>query len=140
MQVAFIVTINAEPGDVDGQGATRQLALAIFGNVTPVDEDGDGQDDYFILKDVTPEVRVNVWVGWHPSVANNIRDRYADLQNSALRQIAFAPPPVITRDYMIQRLKQFAMEHGCEGQWTVRPGDNLNVSSPADLLSRFVEF
>lgn len=124
----------------------RNLALAIFNHLTPLNSAQEPtsnleEAERFILKDVLPQVDAYIWVGWHPSVAENVRDRYADLQFESLRQTAFFPPPdPITEAFMIQRLSQKAREHGCEKRWIVRPGDDLTVSSSTDLAARFAPF
>lgn len=144
MRVAFIVPVIAtNTGQYRNQ--VRQLAQGIFSKLTMRDEAGNVTTNtelaaLFELTGVVPTAEAYIWVGWHANVAENVRDQYADLQLVALHQIAFFPPPETTDAYMVQRLKQFAFEHGCVRFWLLRPGDSTTTSSPADLLSRFLPF
>jgi hypothetical protein len=140
LSYAFIVPVIAtNTGQYRQQ--VRSLALEVSSKITGVDLDGDGSADRYLLLDVVPEIRAAVWVGWHPNVAENVRDQYTDRQEGDLHQTAFNPPPdPVTEDWMIASLKQSAREHGCEKYWLLRPGDDTTTTGPADLLTRFVDF
>jgi hypothetical protein len=129
--------------------AVRTLATGIRTKLTGIDENGAVTTDpeaamKFVLAQsgvpLAPEIDAVIFVGWHPLVADNIRDRYFDLQFRGLYQIPFMPPPEITEAYLIQRLKQFAREQGADRYWLVRPGDSLTTANGTELLSKFVAF
>lgn len=134
------------------RNAVRALATGVYTELqTGYDENGvvvpnllannsENIVKRFVLTGVVPEIEVDVWVGWHPLVAENIRDRYTDVQWVNLHQTAFNPPPAVTEEWMLTRMKQFAQEHGCAKVWLLRPGDSLVTASPADRLSRFLPF
>lgn len=144
MRVAFIVPVIAT-NNGQYRNQVRQLAQGMFTKLTMRDENGVVTTNTelaasFELTGIDPPVEAHIWVGWHSNVAENVRDQYADLQLAALHQIAFFPPPETTDAYMVQRLKQFAFEHGCQRFWLLRPGDSTVTSSPADLLAKFIPF
>jgi hypothetical protein len=128
----------------------RSLATGIRSHLVGIDENGQPTSDpelavRFVLAragvPLSPQIEGVIYVGWHPNVAENIRDRYFDLQFRGLNQIAFFPPPdPMTEQFMIDRMKQFARESGADRFWLVRPGDTLTTGNNTELLAKFVDF
>lgn len=76
------------------------------------------------------EVHTTVYVGY-----NQASPPKSLLQTSGYRQIAFNPP--LTREKMMDRLRQLAIEDGCEKLWPLSTQQAATASDIQDLLIKF---
>lgn len=151
MPLSYSIIIATLP-ETDNQGDIFQAVNGVYSNLAERDVVGVGVNKVvgrYVLNGVTvngQEVTAYVWLGFGvqtrsdqvtPAATAKI-EAVSAFQNAASMQVIFTPPPTpITRDWVIQRLKQMAYEHGCSKVWVVQPGDSTSVANAAELLAKF---
>lgn len=85
---------------------------------------------------ITPLEPTTVWVGINTQVNASVRN--AINQQVALYRSIYFGNVTFTRTDMLELIRRIlTRDTGCLYWWTVKPGDNLTVTGPADLLSKF---
>jgi hypothetical protein len=110
---------------------------------TPVpDEEGNVPEPYYVLADVTPEIRVEAHIVVNAHVPQALKNKVQGDGGNTLKasKIMWFEGTNYTYAYLNQRLLQWAGEDGCDKIWVINEDTDLTVTGPEDLANKFVTF
>lgn len=110
-----------------------------FTSIVSVSTAVDTNLNEYILKDVTPEVKLQIFIGVARKIPKGIMDKITEVSSgdnapTNVRFMYFDDGVDITKADMERRLKIWINEQGIIKIWTV----DINTDFTGDLLSKFV--